>query len=616
MPKKKKTEGTSLALTIAQIEKKFGEGSIMILGESSYPEIKSISTGSIGLDDALGIGGIPRGRITEIYGAESCIAHHSFLSYEVWANGRRINSKGGTIERLYERFHKTQVNGTPNQGRHLQNNNADFYVKSVDDDDRIIRNKVLNIVHVGIKKCSVVTTEKGHTLTATKDHKFKTPNGFVTLSELRVGDTVFVHNNTRIIGRKIYPKRQEVYVKYHPLWPTKNITDGKTEKTYTYYRGQKSRAAYEAQMNGMSYEEYIEVLNKKEKEYIDKMNFLSNDIHVHHIDEDFTNNTISNLQLVSPKEHGHIHAMDRIKNLSFICVPQKIVSIAEDGVVDTYDIKCAYPYNNYIAEKIVVHNSGKTTLALHIIANAQKEGKAAFIDVEHSLDLNYANKVGVDTKNLIVSQPNNGEEALEIAEMLVRSGDIDVIVVDSVAALVPMAEIEGDMADAQIGLQARLMSKALRKLTGTASRSDTAIIFINQIRMKIGMLFGSPETTSGGRALKFYASVRMDIRRIGGIKEGEVMIGNRTRVKVAKNKVAPPFKKVEFDLIFGEGISKVNEVIDLAIEQGIIIKKGSWYSMAGNINEEHLGQGRESVATYLKENPKIFDDLIKQVTEQ
>jgi recombination protein RecA len=247
-------------------------------------------------------------------------------------------------------------------------------------------------------------------------------------------------------------------------------------------------------------------------------------------------------------------------------------------------------------------SSGKTTLALQIIAEAQKlGGMAAFVDAEHALDAAYAQKLGVDVENLLVSQPDNGEQALEIVEVLIRSGGVDVVVVDSVAALVPKAEIEGEMGEAQMGLQARLMSQALRKLTGVVSKSKTCLVFINQLREKIGVMFGNPETTTGGRALKFYASVRMDIRRIASIKDGDVVVGGRTRVKVVKNKVAPPFREAEFDVMYGEGISRTGDLLDLAVDKRIVEKSGAWFAYGG----ERLGQGRENAKQFLKENPDI-----------
>jgi recombination protein RecA len=257
-------------------------------------------------------------------------------------------------------------------------------------------------------------------------------------------------------------------------------------------------------------------------------------------------------------------------------------------------------------------SSGKTTLAIHAIANVQKNGGiAAFIDAEHAFDRLYASKLGVDIENLLISQPDNGEQALEIAENLIRSGAIDIIVIDSVAALTPKAEIEGEMGESKMGLQARLMSQALRKLTGTISRTGCCCIFINQLREKIGVMFGNPETTTGGNALKFYASIRIDIRRIGQIKDGENVVGNRTRVKIVKNKVAPPFRMAEFDIMYGEGISKVGEIVDLGVDKGIVKKSGSWFSY----NETKLGQGRDSVKQLLQDNPELSDEIEGRIRE-
>src|SRR5262245_20096346 len=266
-----------------------------------------------------------------------------------------------------------------------------------------------------------------------------------------------------------------------------------------------------------------------------------------------------------------------------------------------------------VVEVFGPESSGKTTLALQVIAEAQKVGgMAAFVDAEHALDAAYAQKLGVDIDNLLVSQPDNGEQALEIVEVLIRSGGVDVVVVDSVAALVPRAEIEGEMGEAQMGLQARLMSQALRKLTGVVSKSKTCLIFINQLREKIGVMFGNPETTTGGRALKFYASVRLDIRRIASIKDGDLVVGGRTRVKVVKNTVAPPFREAEFDVMYGEGISRIGDLLDLGVDKRIIEKSGAWFAYGG----ERLGQGRENAKQFLKENPDICRTIEDRVRRE
>ncbi len=265
-----------------------------------------------------------------------------------------------------------------------------------------------------------------------------------------------------------------------------------------------------------------------------------------------------------------------------------------------------------VVELFGPESSGKTTLALHIVAEAQRQnGIAAFVDAEHALDVTYAKKLGVNCDELLVSQPDTGEQALEIAEVLVRSGAMDVVVIDSVAALVPRAEIEGEMGDTHVGLQARLMSQALRKLTASISKSMTSVIFINQIRMKIGVLFGNPETTPGGNALKFYSSVRLDIRRIGSIKDGQEVIGSRTRVRVVKNKVAPPFKEAQFDIMYSEGISTSGDLLDMGVETGVVDKSGAWYSF----EKERIGQGRENAKTFLKENPEVSARILKQVRD-
>jgi recombination protein RecA len=258
-------------------------------------------------------------------------------------------------------------------------------------------------------------------------------------------------------------------------------------------------------------------------------------------------------------------------------------------------------------------SSGKTTLALHVIAEAQKMGgAAAFIDAEHALDITYAERLGVDVDNLLVSQPDYGEQALEIAEILIRSGAVDVIVIDSVAALVPKAEIDGNMGDSHVGLQARLMSQSMRKMTSILNRSNTAIIFINQIRMKIGVMFGNPETTTGGNALKFYASVRLDIRKIAALKQGNDIIGSRTKVKVVKNKVAPPFREVEFDILYGEGISRIGDILDLSVDRGIVEKSGAWFSYG----KDRIGQGRENSRAFLKENPAMLAEIESKIMDQ
>jgi recombination protein RecA len=292
---------------------------------------------------------------------------------------------------------------------------------------------------------------------------------------------------------------------------------------------------------------------------------------------------------------------------------QPIDSIPTGAISIDYALGVGGVPRGRVIEIFGPESSGKTTLSLQIIAEAQKlGGTAAFVDAEHALDASYAKKLGVDIDNLLVSQPDNGEQALEIVEVLIRSNGVDVVVVDSVAALVPKAEIEGEMGDAQMGLQARLMSQALRKLTGAVSKSKTCLIFINQLREKIGVMFGNPETTTGGRALKFYSSDRIDIRRIASITDCDMVVGGRTRVKVVKNKVAPPFREAEFDVMYGEGISKTGDLLDLAVDKRIVEKSGAWFAYGG----ERLGQGRENVKQFMKDNPEVFRSIDEKVRKE
>ncbi|MEN8143830.1 MAG: recombinase RecA [Gemmatimonadota bacterium] len=300
------------------------------------------------------------------------------------------------------------------------------------------------------------------------------------------------------------------------------------------------------------------------------------------------------------------HGKGAIMRLGSDGVRVKMESISTGSLALDYAVGIGGIPRGRVTEIFGPESSGKTTLTLHVIANAQANGGvAAFIDAEHALDIEYAEKLGVDVENLLVSQPDTGEQALEIAEVLVRSGALDVVVIDSVAALVPRAEIEGEMGDTHVGLQARLMSQALRKLTGAIGRSNTSVVFTNQIREKIGVMFGNPETTSGGRALKFYSSVRLDIRRIASIKDGTDQVGNRTRVKVVKNKCAPPFRQAEFDIMFNEGISREGALVDLGEEHGVVQRSGAWYSYG----QDRLGQGRENSKAFLKENPDIASEI-------
>lgn len=543
-----------LTVAIAEVNKRFGKGSIMELSQSTASDpVSVISTGNAKIDLITGIGGVPKGRIVEIYGPE-CLDADTFIAYDVQVQGRRSNNKGGSIKRLYERFHKLPTEGD-GRGKYqrIVTENAEFYASSINEDGRIFKNRICNVVSSGMKECYRVKTSQGYEIIASANHAFWTGQDYVLLSNLAVGDTVYIHNNTAftVCDQKDSNKnRAFLYVKYHPIAGIKVIRD--KGNTYEYHRLKKARAVVEADMNGLSLESFVDRLNSGN---IEGLLFLSRDEQVHHIDENETNDQLDNLEVLPAEDHSRRHAVERHNNLRFIAVPDKIVEQEYLGPRETYDLQMENPHNNFIANGFVVHNSGgKTTLTLQIIAQAQKAGgKAVFIDAEHALDPVYATALGVDIDRLLVSQPDCGEDALEIAQSMIQSGEVAIVVIDSVAALVPRSELEGDMGDAQMGLQARLMSQAMRKLTVMVARTQTCLVFINQVRDKLGVMFGSPETTAGGRALKFYSSIRIDVRRIAQKKKGDTIIGNEVKVKIAKNKCAAPFKEEKLILEFGKG---------------------------------------------------------------
>ena len=570
----------ALGLALESIRKDIGPGAVMMLGDKPLTGIDAISTGSLRLDIALGIGGLPRGRVVEIYGPESCLDKDTFVQFEVRSGAKRSNHKGGSIERLYERFHKVPRAGKGFY-RRPQTADAEFLAPSVNDDGRIFQNRIVDVVKTGAKEIYRVTTRGGLVVQATAEHKFFTGSAYVPLCDLAVGSTVQVHVNTpyRVAEAKMTATsgRRYWYVRQHPVAGVKVVLDPDRGYSNTYCKLARSRAVVEARMNGLTLGAYRILLNSTAD--LSGLQFLSRDQHVHHLDEDCTNDSESNLVVLSAEDHGREHAVERHNNLRYAVTEDVVTGIDFVGVEETYDLRMESPYNNYVANGFVVHNSGKTTVALHAVANAQAAGgRAAYIDVEHSLDPEYAGNLKVDINRLVVSQPDTGEQALEICDRLVRSGTLDIIVIDSVAALVPRAELEGEMGDSHVGLQARLMGQALRKLTPTLASMNTMAIFINQLREKIGITYGSPETTPGGKALKYYASVRIDVRRIAAVKDGTDVTANETRAKVIKNKVAPPMKIAEFQIRFGEGIDKVNEIITMGIDAGLVKKGGAWYS--------------------------------------
>jgi len=601
----------SLKDFIATANKELGDNTAVLIDEDYKVDVDVIPTGIVSVDKAFGIGGFPRGKISEVYGKEGCISEDTHINF--WSldeNKKTINQKGGTIKRLYERFSGENTH-------HLEKKAHYFSVPSVKENGVVFHNIIHSVVKTGEKECFKLTTKKGFSVKATKDHKFLTNNGFKTLEELVVGDVVKVHNNTRNTGgRKKIIRRDEIFIKYHPKKRKKMITanDRRGNKIYGYprYRLSKSHLVYEAHKNGFTTKRYQEILNTQEPKEIDKFWIVPDTHDIHHIDENRKNNHLSNLELIKKSNHYKHHANKTKDNLRFKVVEDKIKSIKPVGLKKTYDIKCYSPHNNYVADKIVVHNSGKTTLCLHAIAQANKKGLyCAFIDIEHAISFDRMKELGVDTSKLVFSQPNSGEEALNLVDMMVRDGRFALIVVDSVAALIPQVEIEKDMGDSVMGVHAKLMSQAMRKLTAPTSKSNTALVFTNQTRSKIGVMWGNPETTTGGVAIKFYASLRVRMAYTGKIKDGNTQVACKGKMVVVKNKLAVPFKEAEFE-INQSGIDDSGALIDILVKTGVITKSGTFYKFEDNV----IAQGSRSLSKKLKEdeelNTKIMTALHKQ----
>lgn len=600
--------------------KKFpGHDSIMLMDPNNIQDVKVTSSGILSLDIALGCGGYPHGRIVEIFGPEGCVDKDSFIQYEIKTkDGRRINSKGGTIERLWERFHGETLYGNSG-GRYLTALpiGSEFYVPSVNEEDRIFHNKILDVVKIGYKECFEMRTVGGCLIIATKDHRFFNGCRYVKLKDLSIGDVILMHTSTpytKETDDKIRCRRCYLYINNHPFAKTKVVKARisrvkKIYKSYSYKRILRSRVVVEAKMNNLSLDEYIKILNSGKN--IKSMHFLGERDHVHHIDENVLNDSIENLVVFSAREHSRLHAMKLQNNLRYIATEDVIYSITPIGKRLVYDIKMESPFNNYVVNNFITHNSGKTTCTLHAISEVQRVGgAAAFVDAEHSLDISYAERLGVKVKNLIIQQPDCGEDALNVAENLcpfMKPGDI--IVVDSVASLIPKAELNGEMGDQHMGLHARLMSQSMRKLNGTVSKNGVILFFTNQMRHKIGVMFGSNETTCGGDALKYYASIRIDVRRIGSIKNGDDIVGNKVRFKVSKNKVAPPYREAETEIRFGHGVPKLVDVFGIGVAIKVIESKGSWYSY-GKIK---LGLGAEKSMEFLKENPEVIENIERDI---
>jgi len=598
------------SVAMAEINKKYGEGSLIELNKEHKINTEVFPTDIASLDLILGVGGIPKGKVMEIYGPESCLSKDTFIQYNIIGDdGKRLNHKGGSIENLFKRFNNIKEGKA---GEHLRTKKDIYYtVPSINKEGYVFHNKVADVVKCGIKATYLLTTKLGNKLICTNEHKIYIGNGkYVPLGALNIGDTIYSHNQTPFKGRENRAKYAETTVAYHPKG-IKKVVSGNT-----YFRIRKSRTVYEANLNKMSYVEFRKFLNSKSKKEINNLQFISEGTEVHHIDRDTTNDKIENLILESAGKHQQKHALINQSKLSFIPVKDLVDSIVFHGKIETYDIKCFAPNNNYIANGIVVHNSGKTTLALHILAQAHKYDKTkkvAFIDVENAFDPEYAKTIGIDKDRMVVNQPNSGEEGLDIVEKLCQTGQFSAIVIDSVGQLVPMAvgakEIDGT---ANIGTTARLLSQTLPRLSNAARLSGTVLIFINQIRMKIGVMYGNPETTMGGLALKFACSVRIEIRgRKAEEKNG--FEGIPTKLKIIKNKLAPPFRSTELFIRFGKGFDIVGDQLETALSMGLVKKSGGWYEY-----ETLKAQGWDKFVSELlePENKELYTKIINSLEAQ
>jgi len=588
-----------LQQALEHLNKAYGIGTVLTLDGKIKGKYDVISSGSLGIDYiTLGIGGWAKGKLYELIGWEGCLAEDTYIKFiTVKPNGVVQDCKGSTIKHLYDRFHN----------RNHITEESEFNVTSINEEDRVFRNPILDVVKSGVKECFELITKDGFRIKTTKDHKFYTGTNYVSLSDLSKGDTVFIHNNTPYIKEKISHRNKyaETTMKFYYRGKPRMING------YPYFRETVHRLTFEATQNNMSYYNYKKMLNTVEYLPIDFWT-IPEGYDVHHIDENTLNNNPSNLELLSNSVHDRLHALANHNNLRFMVTPDIIESITSVGEMETYDIKCEFPYNNFIAQGIVVHNSGKSTVCGHAIAECQKAGGVAMcIDGEHAIDKNYFTALGVDTSKLLISQPSSGEEGFQVAKEMIMSGKLDLLVIDSDSSLIPKSVLEGDMGDSSIGKKARLNNGAYPSLKSLLVQNKTCVIVVSQFREKIGVMFGNPATTQGGHALKFYSDCRLEISK-SMAKDGDVNYGNVTKIKAIKNKMCPPYRVSQFDVVWGVGIDKVKEIVDLGVEFNIIQKAGSWFSYG----ETKIGQGIKGVADLLNDNPELTEEIRTKIIEK
>jgi len=600
MAKKVKEEKQGIDAVLEALENKYG------MQRAPLTDMTIVSTGSIQLNRAMGIGGTALGKIIELHGEESCLSGETFISYDVFKNGKCINSKGGTLLRLWERFNKI-VYKKP--GWQFIDYDVDYFVKSKDENNVIIGNKVLAVIKTGIKPVYKLTTKSGFEIKTTEDHKFCTLNDvYVELKDLKIGDIIVTHPNKRVHGRKKNIWRKDVMVKNYPNNRIKIVTEKATGIEYKYKRFPLSHLYYEAYLNNLAIENWRNILNSDNPNF-SEYKFIPKGFEIHHKDEIPTNNSIDNLVLLTASDHGKLHAKERIKNLSFITDTDEIISIEYSGEEDTFDIKCGDPYHNFVANKIVVHNCGKTTCSLHQMAEYQKafpNKKVALLDFENSFDKKYAEAIGVDVSKLLIYQPDNQEIGYNMAISLIEKDIVSCIVIDSQSAAAPKAIIDGEMGDSTIGLQARNNSKFCMKVKGLLNIHQATLFIISQTRSNIGGY--DPTVITGGKAFKFYADARWKVWKMND-KEHEL---NKTTIDVIKNKMGNPFGQAKINILWGIGFDKIGEIVEYACDFKIIQKGAAgWFTIEGQ-----KVQGLEKMRELLNDNPELFDEIERKVFEQ
>lgn len=599
---------SKLQETMDRMNKTYGIGTVLTLDGNSSGVYDVIPTGSIGFDYiTLGIGGFAKGKLYEIMGWEGCLTGDTKILFRTISKLGIPSHKGGSMKTLYEKF-----NNLPLTEKHKKKrkdlSTCYFTVPSINEDGFIVHSKINDVVYSGKQPVYELKTAMGYAIKATANHKFYTGETWTELSLLNIGDDVYIHNRTTFKKeRKDRVHYKRISVKYHPKWRRIYV-----EKKYEFYENHKSRAIVEAHLNNMDYLEYISFLNTASRDKIDKLNFIPNDCDVHHINEDVTDNRLENLMIISSIEHTRYHANKNQNNLRFMVIPDSIISIEYVGEESTYDIICEEPYRNFVANGIVVHNSGKSTVCGHATAECQKAGGTVlYIDGEHAVDKPYFQSLGVDTTKLLIAQPSTGEEGFNVAVEMIKTGEIDLVIIDSDSSLIPKAVIDGDVGESSIGKKARLNNNAYPKLKSLLIQYKTCMIVISQYREKIGVMFGNPTTTQGGHALKFYTDCRIEITK-SMAKDGDVSYGNITKVKATKNKMCPPYRVAQFEVVWGKGIDKIAELVELAVEYEIINKSGSWYSYG----DTKLGQGTSGVTSLFEDNPELCDEIRQQVIDK